>query len=236
MTHSIQVDEFEPREIEALLMQGADVTRNNLNRMGFADYLWFDWNHEPEQMERKQVTEILSDMPGVEMQLRRELDNVRRTILIIEGIVLPGVKGCHTFMLSSNGRVMRPGHVYNFPYARYEAWKWGMENAGVTVWHTGNWEGTANAIAMRSKQVQSEEHSTLGRHLKPLPLFKVNPQVMFLMGIADVGPEKAEALITSFGNAWDALRAPVDMIAELPGWGKSSARAMFKAIGRDVGD
>jgi hypothetical protein len=234
------VDEFEPREIEISLLQVfADTVRGPINRAGFADYLFQDYSSENEQFERKQPGEILSDMNGVEYQLRKELDKVRRTNLIVEGIVTPTPDGkCQLWKLASNARVIRPGHAYNFQYARYEAWLWGVEEAGVRVWRVNDWAATADAIAMRARQVLRPDHHTLDRYLKQLPSARHdNPQVQCLIDFKGVmiGPEKAVELIKVFGTLWDLLRASPETIAEyVPGVGLGLAKKLLAGVGRPV--
>jgi hypothetical protein len=232
------VDEYEPREIEALIMQVfADTARGPLNREGYADYLFTDWNDKKEQFERKQVGEILSDMNGVEYQLRREVDKLRETNLIMEGIVTPSNKGeIQTWLTSSNGRIIRPGHRYSFPYTRLEGWLWGIEDAGITVWRTNDRFATADAIVMRMKHVLRQDHNALSRHLKQMPHFSPNPHVQTLMGIKDanLGPERAEALVAAFGTTWDILRCDADIIATVEGIGLQTAKKLLNAVGRKV--
>lgn len=236
-------DEFEPMEISALLTQVfAYADRTALNRNGFADYLFEDWAGEKEQFERKQVGEILSDMNGVEYQIRKELDKVRRTNLLVEGIVTPdGRGGCQVWYQSANGRIMRPGHRYSFTYSRFESWLWGMEEAGVTVWRTNNQYATADAIAMRAKAVLRQDHTTLARHLKQLPQFHADKRVQSLMGIVSedgdvrIGPDKAEMLINVFGSIIDILNSSPETISEyVPGIGVPGATALLKAAGRKL--
>ena len=232
------VDTWEPRQIEVLLQHVfPSCARTNLNHQGFADYLYYDCNNEPEMVERKQVNEILSDMEGVEYQLRKELDKVRRTILLVEGTVLPTSKGCQVYVPSQNGKFLRPGHSYSFSYTRYESWLWGLEQVGVTVWRTASWEATADAIAMRAKSVLRPDHTTLARHLKPLPTFNADPHVQTLMGVkgGGIGPDKAEALVKVFRTAYAVLQADPEAIAKLvPGVGIRGAKVLLGAAGREL--
>jgi hypothetical protein len=238
----ITIDEFEPREIEALIKQVfPNSFRTSLNRAGFADYLYTDSFGEKEQVERKQVGEIFADMDGVEYQLRSELNQVRQTILLIEGVAVPGPKGIHTFTQSPNGRIMRPGRYYGIHYSRYEAWLWGLEQAGVTVWRTANWEATADALVTRARSVARPEHTTLQRHLKPMPEFHPNPHVQTLMNIKGearkplLGPDKAQELIKVFETAWNVVRQDAETLAEFtPGLGIVTAKAVLKAFGKKV--
>ena len=230
-------------EVSALLKQVfAYAERTSLNRNGFADYLFEDWAGEKEQFERKQVGEILSDMNGVEYQLLKELEVVRRTNLIVEGIITPdGRGGCQTWMQTSNGRIMRPGHRFSANYSRFESFLWGLSEAGVVVWRTNNQYATADAIAMRAKAVLRRDHNTLARHLKQRPDFHPDKRVQTLMGFVSesgdvkIGPDKAEAMINVFGSIIDILNSSPELIAEfVPGIGVQSAAALLRAAGRKV--
>jgi len=231
------VDEFEPKEIWALILQVfSDTTQGPLNRDGFADYLFSDETGEREQFERKQPGEIFSDFNGVEMQLMKEVEIIRRTSLIVEGIVTPTSNGeSQLWMLNANSRVMRPGHKYPIPYSRYERWLWDIEDAGIKVWRTNDKYGTADAISARMKQVLKPTPNALARHLKPMAKFHANPYVQTLMGIKGVnlGPEKAEALMSVFDTPYQIFTTDAQFISEMvPGIGLKTATDLLSAIGR----
>ena len=235
----MKVDAFEPLEIEALLKQSLpDTIRTPLNQHGFADYLWYTYDEYTEQAERKQVTEILSNMDKVEYQLGNELDNIPNLfnmILIIEGVAEPVPDGVQTFVLAPNGQYFRRGRKYKVPYARYEGWIMAQERAGILVWRTSSWLTTVEALVRFQKSAESSVHTALQRHLKIKRTFKRDPYVETLMGIAgaELGPELAQELITVFNTPWDIYRQPPEVIAEyVPGVGLTRAKNILRAIGR----
>ena len=237
----MKVDTYEPIEIEALLKQSLpDTFRTELNANGFADYLWYTADNLPEQAERKQVTEILSDMAGVEYQLGNEIADVPdlfNMILIVEGIVEATPTGVQTFLLAKNGNYFRKSRSYNFSYARYEGWKIAQSRAGVLVWLTSSWLTTVQALVQFQKSAENNNHTALNRHLKQRPKFKRNPFVETLMGIKDanIGPELGQVITQVWGNPWDFIRQSPEAIAEYtPGIGIPKARTILEAFGRKL--
>ena len=229
------IDEWEPQEIEALVLQSSpDSLRTALNRSGFADYLWNTADGGHEHLERKQVGEILSGMEHVEYQLMAEFEKCRNLYLLVEGVVEPERDGVATFAASHNSRYYRPGRKYKLPYERYAGWLIGLYRAGVTVLHTSSWVGTAKLLILLEKSAQRPEHTTLQRHLK-VPVFHRDPYVETLMGLAGggIGPELGERLIALFHTPWDVYRQMPETLADnIPGIGIITARKILRAVGR----
>ncbi len=237
----MRIDIFEPLEIEAMIKQALpDSERLSLNAAGFADYLWYTVDGFAEQAERKQCTEILSGMEHVEYQLGKHLDdvpNLFNMILLIEGVAVPVQDGTQTYLLHKNGQYFRKSRHFKIPFARYEGWIMAQQRAGILVWRTSSWLHTAEALIRFQKSAESKVHTALNRHLKENRTFHRNPYVEKLMGLkgAELGPEKAEALIDIFGTPWDVYRQPAAVIAEYtPGVGLSTAEAILTAVGRGV--
>ena len=252
-------DEFEPDEIVDLVEQSLTVVRDApLNRNGWADYMWPMYTGLIEQVERKQVGEILSDLPGVEEQIRKELQAKPEATLwlLVEGICQPtlyednrGIMREGTMMFKSRmcnayrsygkrepEEHFVPNHMSKTPYERFQSFLTGLERMGVRVRHTTDYITTAKVLIQMAKSAQSPP-TTLQRHNKPQISFHPNPQVMNLLGVykSGVGVEMAERLINAYGSMWDmAQMNPEDIAEHVPGMGVVSATKLLKAIGRQV--
>lgn len=237
------IDVHEPVSIEGVASKVIPVVRLGLNQQGFADYLWNNSKGGFEQAERKRVDEILSNMEAVEQQLGKEvadcpqlnlLDNM---LLMIEGVAEPVVGGVQTYVMATDGKFFRQSRLYKINYARYEGWVLGIERAGILVWRTSSWLGTAEALLRLYKSAQDGLESTaLRRHVKSRPVFHPNPHVQTLMGIsrARIGVELAERLIEAFGTAWNVLSQDEGTLAStVKGIGKERARTILRAVGKN---
>ena len=229
-------DEFEPVEIVAGLKQVFPTSLQlPLNRNGWADYVWDNYNSDPVgQLERKQAPEIVSNLDSVEEQIRKELQSKPDIplTLLIEGITEPLLGGIQTYVLTPDNKVFRKGRFFKTRYDRYEGFLLGLESQGVRIWRTSSWQGTVQALVRFQKQALDPEHTILNRYVK-IPLFHPDPMVQTLMGIkgAEIGPKTAEALIEVFGTVWDVMRQDVDTLAKnTPGMGKVSAQKMLDSI------
>jgi len=235
------VDEFEPTEIERLIkLTLPDTTREQLNRKGFADYMWLTVWGKYEQAERKQTSELLSKMEATEYQLGDQIrdcpypNELGNLMLIVEGGVKPTSSGVRSF----NGGRHRD---YKITYDRYEAWLIAQERAGIMVWKTFNQEATAKTLIHFAKSAlrPEEEHTALRRYLKlrQIGANKLDPQVQTLMGIADaeIGPELAKELILTWGSVWNVVRQTPEDLAQYTGnsaMGLVRAKRLLEAIGR----
>lgn len=238
------VDQFEPNNIVQLLRQSLPVVTypHPLNAQGYADYMWKMWDGMLEQAERKQVGEIISDMNGVEDQIRQQLQRNPDIAhwLIVEGIVEPAIRGIWTlkpkpYKGQSPEMVKYEPDRNNkaVPFERYEGWLTGVERMGVRVRRTNDYSGTALVLAEMYKSGQTAS-TTFNRHLKPLIPFHPNPQVMTLMGAykADIGPRLGEALIKEFDTVANIISLNPETIAELiPRMGEERARKLLRAFG-----
>lgn len=246
----MKIDEHEPDNIEQLIQQSSACIRTALNRHGYADYMWTMWDGGLEQVERKQVSEILSDMNGVEEQLKRQLQSHPDIILwlLVEGILEPGIKTSKGLkagiwqmenedisMKSTSSSIrMRSTWFYQTPYEKYEGWLVALERVGVRILRTNNWMSTARMLALMEKSAQ-HEHTILQRHLKP-KIPKVNdPQVMTLLGAykSGVDVKLAEVCIEKFRTVHALINCSPEYIAEMvPGMGIKKAQQLLTSFGR----
>lgn len=241
---SILLDIFEPVEVEALIKQSVPATRLPLNSKGFADYLFYGFDGHRIQVERKQTDEVLGGMDSVEEQLRRELSNgVEETILLIEGVCEPvmGLKiATQTWRRAKEKNILVPGRVYNTSYTGLQAWKGQLDKAGVTIVETFDYTATAMTLVALFQNAQKEEHKTLRRYIKDrIYIEGYNPHVYNLMAIkgANIGEEKAKALIERYGTFWYTINQDAEDLAETmvgnKRLGLTTAKRLLKSIGRN---
>ena len=239
----MKIDEYEPRQIAALIGQSSPGTvATALNQNGFADYVWNMADGTLEQFERKQVGELLGKFEETEEQLGKNIANMQamspdgRMGLLVEGIAEPTIKGINTFEATPNGRYFRAKRSYNIPYNRYVQFLVALERQGVLVWQTPSWVGTANALVFLEKSAKQFTHTTLQRHLK-IVAFHPDPNVKTLMGIAGagLGPVLAEALLDVFDTPWEIMRTSPEFIAEnVPGISLAKAKTIQRKFGKVV--
>jgi hypothetical protein len=240
--NELLVDINEPDRILLWLQQGVPAKKAVLNIKGFADYMWVDCNNNLCQVERKQWAELLSNVDGVEAQLRRYMPNTTEIHLLVEGVAEPTATGIDCYHKSkgkpyyhNNWSFGKEGRAQPGAYSKVQAWFWQLDKCGVTVHETSCEMATAYAIAAWYKNSQKEEHTTLNRYYKErVVLEHHNPDVASLMGLegAGLGEVKAKLLIQVFGSFWGVMTADIERVAELPGFGVVTAKKLFRAIGR----
>lgn len=239
---TLLMDVFEPRQIKELLSQSLEVEQIALNQLGYADYHWTACDGHTIQVERKQIDEILGGLDHVEEQLRREIVNADETILVYEGTFEPvhdSKPAVRSWRMAKTGRVMVPHHTYHLSYAGLQAWLYQLDKAGITSFHTFDYLCTARALVAWHNSSQNQEHTTLKRYIKnKVHIDPYNPHILNLMSIkgAEIGEEKAKALIERFGTFWYTINQEPGVLAETmvgnKRFGDIGARKLLKAIGR----
>lgn len=261
----LKIDIHEPTLSESMLGQviGAEnVITVPLNNAGYADYVYFHWTGELEQVERKQADEVLSSLEDCEYQLADHIFQKPegRLVLLVEGIPVPTPTGIQTLKEAVNGRAWYKSRHYNYSYQKFEKWKADLERKGVLIWITANYMGTVNALAALYNSAQYRS-GVLERHLKvqgvgqPKPEevkeeeagkrkngewvkpWKPNPYVQTLIQMPGngFGVELAERAIDAFGTTWDVVRQEPEVLAEhIQGVGVDKARQLLRAVGREV--
>lgn len=250
----MNIDIHEPQLIIDLLTPVRDISVNlhSWNNSGYADYHWYDHAGMLEQVERKQVTEILSNIAKVEDQLRQHITKHPDAILwlLIEGIPEPGdgvITVYNKELCRSNRRGTKGKAVYHFvptweskiPFERYEGWKTGIERAGIRIVTTNDIYGTARKLA-GMEQSSKRPGTTLQRHLKPQTPKHYSPHVMNLLAIGQHREAKsgidvimAERMVNVFGDFLTICRLSPEILAEaIPGMGMTKAIQFLKSIGR----
>lgn len=241
----IFVDAFEPIEIEALIQQVVPTTRGPFNSNGLPDYHWIAIDGHRIGVSRKQAGELLGGLDDAEEQLRKDMVSVDEMYLLDEGIFSGALHhkkpGTQVWHLSTDGRFLIPGHKFGTSIAKFYAWIYQLDKAGITYLPTFDWTETAQALVTMHNNSLKPEHTTLQRYIKQ----KITPKphnhhVETLMGIkgTDHGPllgeMKAKALVDKFGSVWYVLLQEPEELAQVEGIGLITARKLLKAVGRTI--
>jgi ERCC4-type nuclease len=228
----LTIDSHEPPEGMSLLHPLVQVEREPLNDRGFADYLWsgVDGWH---QVERKQWSELLSDLDSVEEQLGRQMrahPDVR-LMLMVEGIAVPTAQGTMVYRATSKERILASKGSYDKGLNLIYAWLYQVSKH-IEVFFTADYIATCTALATFYKADQKQEHHTFERYLKPVT-WHPNPQVKGLIGLVDgLGPARAEALIGRFTTIWNVLSAKPEQLQVVNGVGPKLANKLLREVGR----
>ena len=241
----MKIDVHESDEMESLLSQSTDVIRVPLNSMGYADYMWSTWNKGAEHAEHKEVDEILSNMPRVEMQLRKHLTNQpNMTLWLIitshaEPHPTPG-KGTYSYKAEPIqgrypplNRYVPNFHYTGMVYERYEGFLNGLARAGVLIRQSPNRLTTAKLL-VRMEKSAATEGTTLNRHVKPVVRHHYDPQVQTLLGAHDSGVDVvlAEELIDVYKTVYAIVNTSAESIAyNINGMGLPKAQKLLKSFG-----
>ena len=240
----IIVDTFEPTTIFKLIKQALpDSEQRSINKLGMADYLFFDIKGRRIQFERKQWGELLGSISNVEEQLRRQYNQADELNLVVEGVIHPTPYGLDFYKKASGKPYFRKAHSYGGKrrsrtglYSQVTAWFWQLDRSGISVYQTPSESATASLLVAIYQNAQKEEHTTLQRYIKPrIQLKELNPQVKTLMGIegAGLGADRAQKLIDRFGTPFDVFMEEAEELAKVDGIGLGIARKLFKAIGKE---
>ncbi len=240
-------------ELSLLIGQSIPTELTDLNSKSLPDTFYLGLGGESHGSEIKQPGEVLGSLSNVEEQLSREYPNVDHLSLLIAGIVIPGPDGgtktLSWYADNSGARVtgIRGGGFYKTNYNSYRAWVEAIERWGIRVIELPNKLALAtHLVAMYQwDQKTPEEHHTFQRPLRTKQILKQwQPEVLTLMGLCDpatgrtfLGPEMAEALVSSYSSVASALNAPCTELATVQmksgrKVGPVAAAKILAAVGR----
>jgi hypothetical protein len=244
----LMIDHFEPDVIIHGLVPAVPTAVLPLNSgWNKADYYMVDPQGNERMVERKQLSEALSDLNAVEEQLGRHLSECTELTLLVEGVGLSTSQGVQTYWYTKTGAGPRYGRVPPGWYAGYEhknqpqlwsrwhAFKYSLwHNAGIHVEETSDWTGTVQFLSTWFNKAMDPTSTTMSRYVVPhMAPFNKDPHVDNLcrMKGMDIGEATALKLVAELGSFYGVMSARyVDLVGIMGGaW----ARQFFTAIGRE---
>lgn len=156
----------------------------------------------------------------------------------------------YTYSIQPDGHIDR-GHSFStINDSILYAWLHRLAMAGIPTYITPNWVGTARLLAVlyRNEQKPPEEHSTLKRIIRPrmavadeskmsdaqLADHRLMKALLFLSSTykLGIGEKKAKAIIEGYVSLMDIAMADVAELAQCEGIGKTIAKKLLIALGR----
>lgn len=244
----LYIDSAEPTPIIAGLKPIMPTVVAPINTWGKADYYWVDPQENERMIERKQVSEALSDIDAVEEQLGRHLHECAELTLLVEGLAVGMSWGVQTYRYIDNkGRAagrewVTPGwhkshghHNQPTLWSRWHSFKYSLwHNAGVHVEEVANWTDSIEHISTAYKKSMDPTNTTLNRYVVPhMPPFDKNPHVNNLCRLKDMGlgEKTVLTLIEELGTLYGVMTAPYATLVGI--MGGAWTRKFFEAIGRE---
>lgn len=234
----MKVDNHEPLDMKnGLDVPNLSMEVMDLNLLGYADYLWYDYQDEIQQFERKTWEDLARDWDSVEDLLRREKQAhpEARLHLLIEGVAEPAPNGIMVY--KRRGAVLTGYQVGKQPglYKKIIGGLYGMGDF-VEVIPTSSPAGSISALSEMYQYDQKEEHSIFRRHLKMID-WSPNRHVGALMGLAQndtgLGVQRCEDLIAEYGTVWNVIHEDPDLVgAMVKGVSGNTIKTLLRKIGR----
>jgi len=235
----VVMDLWEPDYMERLLSMFMQVQRQNLVIQGVLDYFWFGHDGHSITAERKEILDLLNNLPRLEKQLRTATNHADEVMLIVEGIYKPLTGGeIAIYHEGKSDKYLRQVRISGVKVASIMAYIRQLKKvANITTYFTPTIAGTAWAL---KEFVESDQKttSTLLQHYTRTKQIKwqSNPMVETIMGVKDadgyiVGEKKAQELVNKIGCLWDIIHlAPEAIAQECDGIGIQTARRLINSI------
>lgn len=237
MTFIVQ-DVYEPDYMERLLSAFMQVGKQNLVQQGLLDYFWFASDGHSITMERKEMTDLLANLPRLEKQLRVATNHADEVGLIIEGMPIPLAGGeIALYQMGKNPKYLRQAKISGMQYASIMAYVWQLRRtANITTYFTTTIQATAWALKVFVENSQKQESTLLQHYVRTRQIkWQSNPMVETITGIKDengyvVGEKKAIELVEQIGSFWDIIHlAPEEIAHACNGIGIGTAKRLIEA-------
>ena len=222
-----------------LLSAFMQVQRDNLVQKGLCDFFWFAGDGHSVTMERKEWSDLLSNLARLEKQLRTATNHADEVGLIAEGIPVPLVGGeIALYRFGKNPKYLRQAKISGMQYSSIMAYIWQLkQTANITTYFTTTIQATAWTLKTFVEHSQKSSSSLLQHYVRTKQIkWQSNPMVETLMGIKDeqgyvVGEKKAIELIKNVGCVWDIIHlAPEEITYACHGIGLPTARRLVNAF------
>lgn len=232
-------DVYEPDYMERLLSMFMQVGRQNLVQQGLLDYFWFAADGHSITMERKEWSDLLSNLPRLEKQLRTATNHADEVALIAEGVPIPLAGGeIALYHTGKNDKYLHRAKISGVKYTSVMAYIWQLRRtANITTYFTSTIQATAWMLKTFVENSQKAESSLLQHYVRTKQIkWRSNPMVESITGIKDedgyvVGEKKAIELVKQVGSLWDIIHlAPEEIAYSCEGIGIGTARRLINAI------
>lgn len=233
----LYIDHYEPDALTSSLVTAIpNTTQVPLNTWGKADYYMVDPAGNERMIERKQLSEALSDLDAVEEQLGRHMHECGELTLLVEGLGLPTPSGVQIYNYAHKRWIAGYAHTRQPQlWKRWMGFKYSLRhNAGIEVEETAHWWGSVQFISTWFNKCMDPTSTTMTRYVIPhMAPFHKDPQVDNLCRLKDMGIGESTAikLIDKFGSIYGVMTARYsDLVGAMGGaW----TRAFFESIGRE---
>ena len=235
----IVMDSYEPDYMERLLSMFMQVKRENLVQKGLLDYFWFCSDGHSITAERKEILDLLNNLPRLEKQLRTATNHADEVLLIVEGIYKPLTGGeIAIYHEGKSDKYLRQVRISGVKIASIMGYIRQLKKvANITTYFTPTIAGTAWALK-EFVETDQKSQSTLLQHYTRTKQIKwqSNPMIETIMGVKDengyiVGEKKATELVEKIGCLWDIIHlAPEAIAQECNGIGLNTAKRLINAI------
>lgn len=235
-TGILHIDHYEPYQISDGLKPDMPTTVVPLNDWGKADYYMVDPEGNERMVERKQVSEALSDLDAVEEQLGRHLHECDELTLLVEGVAMPTPTGVQTYNFT-NGQWVQGYEHKRQPklWKRWAGFKYTLRhNAGIHVEEVSHWHGTVQFLSTWFHKAMDPTSTTMTRyvipHMAPFHKDQHVDNLCRLKGMG-IGESTAIKLVDEFGGLHGVMTAGyADLVGLMGGpW----VRQFFEAIKRE---
>ncbi len=232
-------DVYEPDYMAQMLSTVMQVQKQNLVQYGLCDYFWFAGDGHSITAERKEWSDLLSNMPRLEKQLRTATNHADEVILIAEGVPVPLAGGeTALFRMGKSDKYLRQIKISGVKYVSVMAYIWQLKRtANITTYFTSTIQGTAWALKTFVENSQKQDSTLLQHYVRTRQIkWQSNPMVESITGIKDeqgyvVGEKKAIELVEKVGSMWDIIHLPPEEITfACDGIGIGTARRLVNAI------
>ena len=232
----LYMDHFEPTQIRDRLNEVTPVAWVPLNTWEKADYYLVDLQGNERMVERKQLSEALSDLDAVEAQLGEHIRECDELTLLVEGVGVPTASGVQTYTYANGAWSEGYAHTRQPQlWSRWCGFKHSLRHhAGVEVEEVSHWYCTVQWLHTWFKKSLDPTSTTLQRYVIPhIPPMNKDSQVDNLCRLRGMGMGEKTALqlIGEFGTIHGVMTAGY---ADLVGlMGGAWTRKFLKAIGRE---
>ena len=232
-------DVYEPDYMERLLSAFMQVKIENLVQKGLLDYFWFASDGHSITMERKELSDLLSNMPRLEKQLRTATNHADEVGLIVEGVPVPLEGGeIALYRMGKNAKYLRQTKISGVKYNSVMGYIWQLKRtANITTYWTSTLYTTAWALKTFVENSQKPESSLLQHYVRTRAIkWQSNPMVETVMAVRDehgaiVGEKKAAELVEQIGSLWDIIHMAPEAVAQVcDGVGLGTAKRLIKAV------